>query len=94
MTGVIVAGDFNTNPDQEAFAREKTLQAFVSAGFTNPVGALPYAARITHPGKGKYPDATFDYIFAKRLKAIGPPEILKARASDHFPVTVEFRTPP
>jgi endonuclease/exonuclease/phosphatase family metal-dependent hydrolase len=91
MKGIIAAGDFNTNRDQDRFGREGTLQVFVDAGYVDPVGALPYAARITCPGQGKYPDATFDYIFARRLKPVARPEILKSPAADHFPVTVEFR---
>jgi hypothetical protein len=46
--------------------------------------ALP--ERITHPGNHGFPDATFDFIFAKGLTA-SQPTIPRTTASDHWPVT-------
>ena len=87
---VIVAGDFNTNKDQIDFASEKTLQIFEENGFTSGFENIPLSQRVTHPSKGKYPDATFDYIFVKgsKEKPLNP-SILKSQASDHLPVTVK-----
>ena len=87
---VIVTGDFNTNKDQIDFASEKTLQTFEENGFASGFENIPLSERVTHPSKGRYPDATFDYIFVKGSKeeALNP-SILKSQASDHLPVTVK-----
>ena len=87
---VIVAGDFNTNKDQMDFASEKTLQTFEDNGFTSGFENIPLPQRVTHPSKGRYPDATFDYVFVKgsKEKPLNP-SILKSQASDHLPVTVK-----
>jgi endonuclease/exonuclease/phosphatase family metal-dependent hydrolase len=45
---------------------------------------------VTHPGTHGFPDATFDFIFGKGLTA-SPPTITPANASDHWPVTRDFR---
>ena len=89
LRGVVVGGDFNTNVDQADFVSEKTLGIFTGAGFSNSFGTLPLAKRVTHPGKGRYPDATFDYLWMKGMKAVGVPEITGTVLSDHWPVTVE-----
>lgn len=91
MTGVVVGGDFNTNPDQEMFAREKTLGLFTKAGFSDPFAQLALDDRVTHPGKGRYPDATFDYLFFKGLNAARDVMIEQTKASDHLPVTMDFK---
>ena len=85
---VIVAGDFNTNRDQTDFASEKTLQIFVENGFASGFENIPLSERVTHPSIGRYPDATFDYIFVKgsKEKPLNP-SILKNHVSDHLPVT-------
>ena len=87
---VIVAGDFNTNKDQMDFASEKTLQTFEDNGFTSGFENIPLSERVTHPSKGRYPDATFDYIFVKGSK-LEPlkSSILKSQVSDHLPVTIK-----
>jgi hypothetical protein len=46
--------------------------------------------RVTHPGIHGFPDATFDYVFTRDLKA-SPPIVTQTNASDHWPVTREFR---
>ena len=89
---VIVAGDFNTNRDQTDFASERTLQIFAENGFTYGFENIPLQQRVTHPSKGRYPDATFDYIFVKGngLK-LTKPSIYKSVTSDHLPVTVGMK---
>jgi endonuclease/exonuclease/phosphatase family metal-dependent hydrolase len=93
MKSFVVGGDFNTTTDQQEFASERTLPLFTAAGFLNSFGKLPSAKRITHPGKGRYPDATFDYLFLKGLQPLGAPEITRSNLSDHWPVTVEASVP-
>jgi endonuclease/exonuclease/phosphatase family metal-dependent hydrolase len=85
----VVGGDFNTNLDQADFAAEQTLVKFSAAGFRNVFEGAPVLQRITHPGSGPYPDATFDYLFTSNLVA-GHPQITPSKASDHYPVTCDF----
>jgi endonuclease/exonuclease/phosphatase family metal-dependent hydrolase len=85
----IVGGDFNTNLDQAEFAQEKTLVKLTAAGFRNVWEGAPLLQRVTHPGSGPYPDATFDYLFGFNL-APARPQITSSKASDHLPVTCDF----
>jgi endonuclease/exonuclease/phosphatase family metal-dependent hydrolase len=82
VSAFVVGGDFNTDKDQPLFISERTLDVMQEAGFTNTYGQCPLSARITHPGNGRYPDATFDYIFfaicsANRIAAAPPLEYLR-----------------
>ena len=85
---LIIGGDFNTNHDQPMFAAEKTLESLTDAAYRNAFEGIPLQERITHPGSHGFPDATFDYFFAKNVK-IGNPIITPTNASDHLPVTCE-----
>jgi endonuclease/exonuclease/phosphatase family metal-dependent hydrolase len=89
----VVGGDFNTNRDQPLFASERTLDVLATAGFTDVFNGLFLANRITHPGSGRYPDATFDYLFFKNMKPTSPASISTAQVSDHRPVTCDFQLP-
>lgn len=86
---VVVGGDFNTNIDEPAFTEEKTLPNLTAVGFVNCWAAVPLAQRITHPKSGRYPGATFDYLFLRGGTLTGPAVIAPVRLSDHQPVTVE-----
>ena len=85
----VVGGDFNTNPDQPDFAEEKTLTALTAGGFRNSMEGAPLPQRITHPGSGPYPNATFDYLFGSNFTA-AKAQITPSHASDHYPVTCDF----
>jgi endonuclease/exonuclease/phosphatase family metal-dependent hydrolase len=85
----VVGGDFNTNLDQPDFAAEKTLAKLTAAGFRNSMEGAALFQRVTHPGKGPYPDATFDYLFGSNLVP-AKPHITASKASDHYPVTCDF----
>jgi endonuclease/exonuclease/phosphatase (EEP) superfamily protein YafD len=50
---------------------------------------LPLSERVTHPGSHGFPDATFDFIFAKGLTALQP-MVTRTNAADHWPVTRTF----
>jgi endonuclease/exonuclease/phosphatase family metal-dependent hydrolase len=90
IKGVVIGRDFNTNHDQEMFAAERTLDSLADAGYQSGFEGLPLPERVTHPGTHGFPDATFDYVFAKDLT--GPqPNITRTNASDHWPVTRDFR---
>jgi endonuclease/exonuclease/phosphatase (EEP) superfamily protein YafD len=90
IKGVVIGGDFNTNHDQDMFAAERTLDSLVDAGYWNGFEGLPLPERVTHPGTHGFPDATFDFIFAKGLMA-SQPAITRTNASDYWPVTRSFR---
>jgi endonuclease/exonuclease/phosphatase family metal-dependent hydrolase len=90
IKGIVIGGDFNTNHDQAMFAAERTLTSLADAGYQNGFEGLAISERVTHPGTHGFPDATFDYLFAKGLTA-PQPSITRTTASDHWPVTRNFR---
>ena len=71
------------------FAAERTLDSLADAGYQNGFEALALSERVTHPGSHGFPDATFDFIFAKGLTA-SQPSVAQTTASDHWPVTRSF----
>lgn len=88
---VVVAGDFNTNEDDDAFVSEATLRSFYGAHFRTCFRGWRKHQRITHPALNGYPDATFDYILYRgfgngvaRKITVGQP------ISDHNPVCVRL----
>lgn len=89
VKSLVVGGDFNTNLDQPDFRDEKTLAKLAEAGFRNSMEGTPLLQRITHPGSGRYPDATFDYLFGANMIS-AKPQISPSHASDHYPVTCDF----
>jgi endonuclease/exonuclease/phosphatase family metal-dependent hydrolase len=90
IKGIVIGGDFNTNHDQAMFAAERTLDSLADAGYQNGFEGLALSQRVTHPGTHGFPDATFDFIFAKGLTALQP-TITRTNASDHWSVTRDFR---
>lgn len=89
----IVGGDFNTDPTQSRFAEERTLLSLKKAGFESPMFDLPIRKRTTIPGKGRYPDTTFDWLLFKGVKPSGGVTIVSTSVSDHRPVTVSIQIP-
>jgi len=83
---VIVGGDFNTTLDQNEFASERTLTIFTENQFESGYEGVELKQRITIPGKGKYPDATFDYLFVRPKSISSKPTITPVTVSDHYPV--------
>ena len=86
---VMICGDLNTHEDGGEFAKERTISALKAAGFRSGFEGVPAAERVTHPAKGIYKDACFDYIFTlgmgeQRAVVKGYP-----RVSDHQPVVME-----
>jgi endonuclease/exonuclease/phosphatase family metal-dependent hydrolase len=90
IKGVVIGGDFNTNHDQAMFSAERTLDLLADAGYHSGFEELSLSQRVTHPGSHGFPDATFDFIFAKNLAALQP-NVTQTNASDHWPVTRDFR---
>ena len=92
IRGTIIGGDFNTNQDQSMFLSEKTFAILEAAGFQNSTAQLPLLQRVTHPSSGRYPNATFDYLWVKNGNA-GAPRILNSPISDHYPLTCDIEIP-
>ena len=69
---------------------ERTLDSLADAGYQNGFEGLSLSERVTHAGSHGFPDATFDFIFAKGLTALLP-AVTRTGASDHWPVTRELR---
>ena len=69
IKGVVIGGDFNTNHDQDMFAAERTLDFLAAAGYQNGFEGLALSERVTYSGTHGFPDATFDFIFAKGLRS-------------------------
>jgi endonuclease/exonuclease/phosphatase family metal-dependent hydrolase len=90
IKGIVIGGDFNTNHDQEMFESERTLDSLIGAGYQSGFEELPLEQRITHPGTHGFPDATFDYVFTRDVKA-SKPIAIQTSASDHWPVTRTLR---
>jgi endonuclease/exonuclease/phosphatase family metal-dependent hydrolase len=90
IKSVVIGGDFNTNHDQAMFSAERTLDSLRDAGYHSGFEELSLTQRVTHPGSHGFPDATFDFIFAKNLTA-SQPTVTQTNASDHWPVTRNFR---
>lgn len=91
---VVVAGDFNTNEDDETFVSEATLRAFYGAHFRNSFTGLRKSSRVTWPSRNGYPDATFDHILYRGFERPVGRKILDTDArglSDHRPVAVTLR---
>lgn len=84
---VVVAGDFNTTIDQLEFASEKTLSIFQQNNFTSGFETLPLEQRVTIPSKGKYPNATFDYVLVRTAVNVSAPVITESKLSDHYSVS-------
>jgi endonuclease/exonuclease/phosphatase family metal-dependent hydrolase len=90
IKSIVIGGDFNTNHDQAMFSAERTLDSLADAGYQNGFEGLSLSQRVTHLGTHGFPDATFDFIFAKGLTG-SQPTVTKTKASDHWPVTRNFR---
>jgi endonuclease/exonuclease/phosphatase family metal-dependent hydrolase len=90
IKGAVIGGNFNTNHDQAMFAAERTLDSLADTGYESGFEGLALSERVTHPGTHGFPDATFDYLFAKGLTPVQP-SITRTTASDHLPVTRDFR---
>jgi endonuclease/exonuclease/phosphatase family metal-dependent hydrolase len=89
---VVIAGDFNTTPDDSRFAAEQTFPMLRNK-FSWCWDGVPLAQRITIPGHGRYPAATFDGFFVKdcRIISVDVPQI--DEVSDHRPARMLIDVP-
>jgi endonuclease/exonuclease/phosphatase family metal-dependent hydrolase len=90
VSAFVVGGDFNTNPDTPLFVSERTLGLLEGAGFLNCFGKTSPAGKVTCPENGRYPDATFDYLYFVGLRKAGDFIISTSALSDHLPVSCTF----
>ena len=90
---VVVAGDFNTDPTDPQFAGENTFDVLTQAGFQWAWQNTPREKRVTHPGRGRYPDATFDSFLTKGAKVLSSEVRNGISASDHNPVVLKISLP-
>jgi len=106
----VVAGDFNSNyetrPEQDrpwpAIAHLLEPEPTGERLLTDLHAGLSDEARVTIPGDGSYPPATFDYILATPAMAqrfvkgsagvVQDPQL--TAGSDHYPVYASFRLDP
>jgi endonuclease/exonuclease/phosphatase family metal-dependent hydrolase len=86
----IVAGDFNTTPDDVGLADEKTLSLLEQCGFDNAFAGLPLKRRATLPGDARRPAATLDYIFTRDAGRVGPALITQSALCERGAVTCEM----
>ena len=89
---VVIGGDFNTTPDDPRFASEQTFPS-LEKPFLWCWKGIPPANRVTIPGHGRYPDATFDGFFVKNCRIMAVDVVNTAEVSDHRPVQMLISTP-
>jgi endonuclease/exonuclease/phosphatase family metal-dependent hydrolase len=90
----IIGGDFNTSMDDPQFAQETSLRDLMAAGFSwGWQNAKPFE-RLTWPGAGKFPPASFDHIFFKNAR-LRQSRVLNTspQASDHHAITTTLELP-
>ncbi len=86
---VVICGDFNADFGKKEFEDDTLFKVLEHAGFANPLAKLPAALRITHPGRGRFPGSTLDYIMLRALRPSSRPAITNSGGiSDHDAVTI------
>ena len=89
---VLIAGDFNADRFQPSFAGEKTFTLLDEEGFSDGWAGVAADARGTHPGSGRFPDSTLDYVFYRGFKGcVSRVLVPEAFVSDHRMVVMSFK---
>ena len=86
-TGVLLAGDFNTNLDSPKFKRDATCNLFRYSGFWWPFETLPPEQRITWHGRD-YDPVQFDHFFSWNLGRSAARPLGYDTVSDHHPIVM------
>jgi endonuclease/exonuclease/phosphatase family metal-dependent hydrolase len=90
----IVGGDFNTSLDDPQFAAETSLRDLKAAGFSWGWENSGPSARLTLPGKGRYPSASFDHVFFKGARLRQSRVVnTSSLASDHHAIVTTVELP-
>ena len=90
---VVIAGDFNTDPTDPQFAGDNTFDVFIRAGFQWAWQNTPREKRVTHPAKGRYPDACFDGFVTKGATIVHSEVLPGMSISDHNPAVLRISLP-
>lgn len=90
VQALVVAGDFNTTPDDPKLSREMTLTRLEHAGLTSAYAGLAPGKRITLPGSGGRLDATVDYLFAGDTGRFANVQVVPVTVSFHYPVAADL----
>lgn len=69
VTRVVIAGDFNTDVFDAAFAGERTIPVLMAAGYLNGLASAAPDQRLTHPQFNGRGGGTLDYIFHRGFLA-------------------------
>ncbi len=89
---VVVAGDFNTDDEDLGYVSEATLRSFYAAHFRSCFTGMRKDRRVTCPGNGRFPDATFDYILYRGFDEMVTRNVFAYDdVSDHRLVMVRIR---
>ena len=92
IAGWILAGDFNTNQDNQ-FAGDHVVADLTAAGFRNTWADVPQEKRLTWRGDkfGNYKPTTFDYIFTFGLGDLTAIQLDSPReVSDHHAIGLDL----
>jgi endonuclease/exonuclease/phosphatase family metal-dependent hydrolase len=89
---LVIGGDFNTSPDDSRFAEEQTFPVLRNTFWWCWEGRQ-FRERITIPGQGRYPDATFDGFFTKGCRVESVDVLDTGSVSDHRPVMMTISVP-
>jgi endonuclease/exonuclease/phosphatase family metal-dependent hydrolase len=87
---LVVAGNFNTSPENPKLGRELTLTRLERAGLSNAFATVSPEKRITLPGAGSQSDATVDYVFTRDVNHVEGVQVKPVAFTGHRPVTVEL----
>jgi endonuclease/exonuclease/phosphatase family metal-dependent hydrolase len=84
-------GDFNTDPGDKRWEKERTTRMLMERGFKWAFEGVPFEQRITWPPDQRFPAAHFDHIFYRGAK-LRTAEVIETspKSSDHRPVRAEF----
>lgn len=90
----VIGGDFNSDPTDEKWQNDETLDILTRSGFQWTGSEVAQEDRISWLSNGRYPDAVFDHILVLSgdgLKASGSITHKTSReVSDHRAVIVDF----
>lgn len=89
---VIVGGDFNVILDRPDGGSEQTIELFLEEGFHSTWEGIPFENRVTWPARGRFGDASFDYILTRGLPEVTAELVYKPayELSDHRPVRIDL----
>ncbi|HEY8899281.1 MAG TPA: endonuclease/exonuclease/phosphatase family protein [Chthoniobacterales bacterium] len=90
-TGVVVGGDFNSDPDDSRYAKDHTIPMLRASALEWAFKNLPHGKRITIPAAHEFPDGTFDHILYSGLKLLKVSVADGTASSDHNPVAAQFQ---